>query len=102
MAIPEDEEEVKQTNLAYSRTRRLTMRNLSEFVEKKYEKDLEALRSQNEELEQKVEELTAQAETYRSENESLKRDLDKIKSDVSLNYDEKLKRAEARIAEMET
>ena len=78
------------------------MRNLSEFVEKKYEKDLEALRSQNEELEQKVEELTAQAETYRSENESLKRDLDKIKSDVSLNYDEKLKRAETRIAEMET
>lgn len=32
----------------------------------------------------------------------MKRDLDKIKSDVSLNYDEKLKRAEARISEMES
>ena len=45
--IAEDEEEVKQTNLAYSCTRRLTMRNLSEFVEKQYEKDLEGLRSLN-------------------------------------------------------
>ena len=45
--IAEDEEEVKQTNLEYSRTRRLTMRNFSEFVEKKYEKDLEGLRSLN-------------------------------------------------------